>query len=492
MSAAGRSTGPGARRWDVLTAVRVDDAYANLVLPQVLRKPGSTAATPRSPPSWPSGTIRGAGALRPDHRRLPRPSRCSRRSVRDVLRLGGPPAALHAGARPRRDLTSVDLVRAKRGRGRPASSTPCSARSAGATSTHGSPRSRPTARPTVGHLAVAHSPTRAGWSRRSREALGRRGDELDALLAADNAPPRVTLVARPGLCRPSRSSRPPAAPAPPVAVRRDPARVATRPAVPAVAEGRAGVQDEGSQLVALALADAPLDGRDERWLDLCAGPGGKAALLAALAASAVPGSSPTSGSPTGPRWSRPRCARPPGSARCSPATAPTRRGAPGTFDRVLVDAPCSGLGALRRRPESRWRRTPERRRALVAAPAACCSTSALDSVRPGGVVVYATCSPVVAETSDVVRACSRRRGDTDEVGPLPAVAAPRRHGRDVRGHPASRTGQSSWPHRHGTDAMFIDARPYQDDRTEGGAPEGCAVQRRVRTSVPLSFGHWPH
>ena len=57
-------------------------------------------------------------------------------------------------------------------------------------------------------------------------------------------------------------------------------------AVPAVAEGRAGVQDEGSQLVALALAEAQLDGRDERWLDVCSGPGGKAALLAALAANA--------------------------------------------------------------------------------------------------------------------------------------------------------------------------------------------------------------
>ena len=55
-------------------------------------------------------------------------------------------------------------------------------------------------------------------------------------------------------------------------------------AVPAVAEGRAGVQDEGSQLVAMALAEAPLEGRDELWLDLCAGPGGKAGLLAALAA----------------------------------------------------------------------------------------------------------------------------------------------------------------------------------------------------------------
>ena len=89
--------------------------------------------------------------------------------------------------------------------------------------------------------------------------------------------------------------------------------------------------------------------------------------------------------------------------------------APGTFDRVLVDAPCSGLGALRRRPEARWRRTPADVEALVPLQRALL-VAALDSVRPGGVVLYATCSPVLAETRGVVeavlgdrrrRACSR-------------------------------------------------------------------------------------
>ena len=111
-----------------------------------------------------------------------------------------------------------------------------------------------------------------------RRALG--AEELFALLRADNEPPLVTLVARPGRSTPGRAARQADAVLPDgvVLAGGDPA-----PA-PAVAEGRAGVQDEGSQLVALAAGGAPVDGTDRRWLDLCAGPGGKAALLAALAA----------------------------------------------------------------------------------------------------------------------------------------------------------------------------------------------------------------
>ena len=83
---------------------------------------------------------------------------------------------------------------------------------------------------------------------------------------------------------------------------------------------------------------------------------------------------------------------------------------PGSFDRVLVDAPCTGLGALRRRPEARWRRQPSDLDALVPLQKALLS-SALDSVRPGGVVLYATCSPVLAETSEVVSAVLAARDD---------------------------------------------------------------------------------
>ena len=122
---------------------------------------------------------------------------------------------------------------------------------------------------------------------------------------------------------------------------------------------------------------------------------------------------------------------------------------PGSFDRVLVDAPCTGLGALRRRPEARWRRQPSDLDALVPLQKALLS-SALDSVRPGGVVLYATCSPVLAETSEVVSAVLAARADATSRGR--GGAAARRTAGDCAG-PLPGTFQL-WPHRHGTDAMF--------------------------------------
>src|SRR6185437_15481991 len=139
----------------------------------------------------------------------------------------------------------------------------------------------------VGHLALAQS--HPAWVVRAfRDALAahygelradrsRLDAELGELLAADNVPAGLTLVARPGLATvgellaagetaPGRWS--PYS----VVAHGDPG------AIDGVREGRVGVQDEGSQLVAAALAAAPLEGSDTRWLDLCAGPGGKAAL----------------------------------------------------------------------------------------------------------------------------------------------------------------------------------------------------------------------
>ena len=137
----------------------------------------------------------------------------------------------------------------------------------------------------------------------------------------------------------------------------------------------------------------------------------------------------------------------------------------GSFDRVLVDAPCSGLGALRRRPEARWRRQPEDLRELVPLQRALLD-AAVDLVRPGGVVLYATCSPVVAETSDVVSSVLVGRDDVrlepvplalpDAPRPLrgddPAVAAPARHGCDVPGAAATRV---TWDGRHRTVSRIV-------------------------------------
>jgi 16S rRNA (cytosine967-C5)-methyltransferase len=216
--------------------------------------------------------------------------------------------------------------------------------------------------------------------------------------------------------------------------------------VPAVREGRAGVQDAGSQLVALALSRAVVEGRDARWLDLCAGPGGKAALLASLATQQDARLLANERLPHRARLVAQAMRATTGDVVVGDGTRPPWQQA--TFDRVLVDAPCSGLGALRRRPESRWRRRPADIGDLVPLQRALLD-NALDSVRPGGVVLYATCSPAVAETAGVVRAVLEGRDDAvlEDAGPLLAEA--------VDAESAHLPGAVQlWPHRHGTDAMF--------------------------------------
>jgi 16S rRNA (cytosine967-C5)-methyltransferase len=126
----------------------------------------------------------------------------------------------------------------------------------------------------------------------------------------------------------------------------------------------------------------------------------------------------------------------------------------GAFDRVLVDAPCTGLGALRRRPEARWRRRPEDVAELARLQRGLLE-AALRHVRPGGVVAYVTCSPHLAETVGVVTAVTRRRGSAAAGTPVevePLDARPCLPGvPDLGAGPAVQL----WPHRHGTDAMFL-------------------------------------
>ncbi|MEO5851580.1 MAG: transcription antitermination factor NusB [Nocardioides sp.] len=429
--------------YDVLKAVRVDDAYANLALPLALRAHGLGGRDAAFATELVSGTIRGQGTYDAILAAcVDRPLVKVEDKVRDALRLGTHQLLAMRVPAHAAISTTVDLVRDKAGRG-PAGFANAVLRRVSEHDLAGWVRrvAPDAATDPVGFATVAHSHPR--WVVEAfRATVGER--ELDDLLAADNRPPRVVLVARPG--RSTRAELPgePTAYSPygVELAGGDPGAVA------AVAEGRAGVQDEGSQLVAVALAAATVDGRDERWLDLCAGPGGKAALLAALAggrgarllanerlvhraglvARSLTGADGVLGvlaaDGTRPPW------------------------APGTFDRVLVDAPCSGLGALRRRPEARWRRTPGDLDALVPLQRALLS-AALESVRPGGVVLYATCSPVLAETAGVVEAVLAEHPDVaieDAHALVPEVP-------DCDG-PLAGTVQL-WPHRHGTDAMFL-------------------------------------
>jgi 16S rRNA (cytosine967-C5)-methyltransferase len=280
------------------------------------------------------------------------------------------------------------------------------------------------------------------------EAVGR--EELHDLLNADNENPLVTLVARPG-----RSTR---EELPGEPTRFSPYGVVLEGgdprSVPAVAEGRAGVQDEGSQLVAVALASAPLEGRDELWLDLCAGPGGKAGLLAALASErgarlvANERLQARAGLVRRTLTTDDEGTLVPGAVGVVAADGTLAPYRSGIFDRILVDAPCSGLGALRRRPEARWRRKPDDLLTLIMLQRQLVR-AALDLVRPGGVVLYATCSPVISETANVVTSVNGARIDAELLDLAPLFAdVPRSVG------PVPGTIQL-WPHRHGTDAMFM-------------------------------------
>jgi 16S rRNA (cytosine967-C5)-methyltransferase len=426
--------------YDVLRAVRVADAYTNLALPVALGRRRVSGRDAAFATELASGTIRRRGtydAILVEC--IDRPLEKVQVKVLDILRLGChqllsmrvPPHAAIS--------TSVDLARSEVGDGA-AGFTNAVLRKVSAHDRDAwvSRVAPDPARDPVGHAEVAHSHPR--WIvDLLTEAVG--PAEIDALLAADNDSPAVTLVARPG-----RSTR---AELPGEPTRFSPYGVVSAGgdpgSVPAVAEGRAGVQDEGSQLVAIALAESPLQGPDRRWLDLCAGPGGKAALLAALAAGRDARLVAAELQPHRADLVRRLLAGAEGVEAVTVADGTAPPWEAGSFDRVLVDAPCSGLGALRRRPEARWHKSPDDLPGLVELQAALL-TSALTLVRPGGVVVYATCSPVLAETSGVVtRVLDVLPGSSLEPVPL---AVP-----DSAG-PLPGTVQL-WPHRHRTDAMFI-------------------------------------
>lgn len=264
---------------------------------------------------------------------------------------------------------------------------------------------------------------------------------LQAALEANNVAPEPTLVARPGLITVEELVAEGATAGGPSPLQAkwqgNPGRLA------AIRDGRAGVQDPGSQLVALALSrvEAPTG----PWLDLCAGPGGKAALLAALAAEQ--GEHLVASEPAMHRAdlvaSAVKAVRPRPAVICADGTQPAW--ASGRFARVLADVPCTGLGALRRRPESRWRHQPDDLDELAPLQRALL-VSAIDSTLPGGVVAYATCSPHLAETTAVIEEILGQRDDVTVIPAAPLVP-----------ELAAADGDfvQMWPHRDGTDAMFL-------------------------------------
>jgi 16S rRNA (cytosine967-C5)-methyltransferase len=441
---------PRQAAYEAVAAVHRDDAYANLVLPGLLREMRLHGRDAAFATELTYGTLRALGTLdaiiataagRDVARIDPQP--------RDALRLGAY-QLLHTRVPAHAAVSStVDLVRAVAPGATGFANAVMREISSKDLDTWIAQLAPPFETDPIGHLSLAYS--HPAWIIRAfSEALGGDLGEVTRLLIEDNERPPVHLCARPGradaVALADEVGGAPAAFSPYAVYLAggSPGDLA------AVTDGRAHVQDEGSQLVANALALAPVDGTDTRWLDLCAGPGGKAGLLGALAAE-------RGATLTAVEVAEHRARLVSLAVRGLPVTVVTADGRgvgadpdlpEASFDRVLVDAPCTGLGSLRRRPEARWRRQPSDlppltrlQRELLGA--------ALRAVRPGGVVAYVTCSPHTVETHVTVTEAARRSGvAVDFVDARTLLPA---------GMPGLGDGPTVqlWPHRHGTDAMFL-------------------------------------
>jgi 16S rRNA (cytosine967-C5)-methyltransferase len=435
--------------FDVLRAVSERDAYANLVLPALLRERGITGRDAAFATELAYGACRARGLLdaviacaagRP-------PERISA-VLLDLLRLGTYQLLrmrvdAHAAVSTTVEQAAIEFDSARAGFVNGVLRT-----IAGRDEQSWVAELAPSAdTDPVGHIAFRHAHPR--WIGQAfADALGADAGELDALLTADDDRPLVHLAARPGVL----SAGDLAEAVGGTVGRYSPYAVYLAGGDPgqldAVRDGVALVQDEGSQLVASALTLPHVDDDGGRWLDMCAGPGGKTALLAAIAAQ-------SGGRVTAIEPNERRAELVEENTRELPVDVLRADGRePGVepgFDRVLVDAPCTGLGALRRRPEARWRRQPADVPALARLQRELLA-SAITLTKPGGVVLYATCSPHLSETVGVVADALRRHPVTaldtrrlfegvEELGDGPYVQL--------------------WPHRHGTDAMFAAALKVQ-------------------------------
>lgn len=427
----------------VIGAVRADDAYANLLLPKELRARKLSGRDAAFATELTYGTLRAEGLL--DEvlaAASTRPLDQIDPPLLDILRMGAYQLLrTRVGAHAAVDTS----VKAAISAGHPGAKGFVNAilrKVSGKDEAAWVAEIAPDAdRDPIGHLALKHGHPR--WIAEAfAQALGDRAGELADALRADDERPIVHLVAKPGEMTAEELALITGGeegPWSPYCVRiesGDPGGLGP------VRDRMAAVQDEGSQLIARAATMAPLDGPDGgRWLDLCAGPGGKAAFLGGIAK--IDGARVDAV-----EVSQKRAGLVENATAGLPVTVHVGDGRdPGLepgYDRVLVDAPCSGLGSLRRRPEARWRKSPTDLPALTKLQGELLA-SAAELVRPGGVIVYSTCSPHLRETRGAVEKAVRTLGleEIDARGLVEPMG-------DVGDGPSVQM----WPHRHGTDAMF--------------------------------------
>lgn len=424
----------------VLAALaRVDDGgWANLAVPALLERSTLGPRDRAAVTDLVYGTVRLRGAL--DHALAPH----SRRPLADLdaavlrgLRLGAY-ELLFAGTAPHAAVAEAVAATRRAGHDGQAGYVNAVLRKLAATE----PAWPDPARDPLGWATTygAH-PT---WI--AREALARLGPAgLRRLVEADNQRPVVTLRATPN--RAGRDEL--LAELADAGVQAAPTRLSPEclaligggdpGALACVRDGRAVVQDEGSALVAPALGAAPGD----LVADLAAGPGGKSGHLAAQGARVLA----IELHPPRARMVAETAARLAGGAEgglrllavVGDGTRPPL--APGSVDAALIDAPCSNLGSLRRRPEARWRHQPDEVPRLAELQYRLLAAAAL-ATRPGGAVLYSVCTWTRAETEEVV---------TRALGTLPLTAA-------ALAGPAgdgTSTSRQLWPHQDGTDAIFL-------------------------------------
>ena len=439
--------------YDAIRAVHADDAYANLLLPTLIARAGLSTQDAGLATELAYGTLRREGTYDAII------AVAARRAVEavdpavlDALRLGthqllSTRIASHAAVHE-----TVDLVHEVAGAAPTGFANAVLRRISRDTPGEWIERIQAEARSDDERLglATAHPVWILRAFRRALAAEGRVG-ELDDLLRADNVSPQVTLAVLPhGAERPAELAPTPYSPLGARSSGGDPERIVRE------SGGRIRVQDEGSQLAALALTRAVPVREGERWLDLCAGPGGKTAVLAAEALAHGATLEANEVVPARARLVR-------AALEAVPLAVPVfeedgrvlAEAHPATYDRVLVDAPCTGLGALRRRPEARWRKSAADVAELTALQLELVS-AALGALAPGGILAYVTCSPHLAETTGVLAEARRAWGEhVEELDARAVVASIARAPLDLPA-PENGSGRAQlWPHRHGTDAMFI-------------------------------------
>lgn len=269
--------------------------------------------------------------------------------------------------------------------------------------------------------------------------LLREREEVIAALNANNIPASPTLVSWPG-----RSTQ-----ADLIALGGVPTQYspygATSVTIPSeidlVRSRRAGIQDEGSQLVATIFARAAKDQSD--WLDLCAGPGGKAALISSLAQEGGKSFVANEISPARARLVEQVISA--GEVWVGDGRDLSDRGR--TFGAVIADVPCTGIGALRRRPEVRWRRKASDIAGLAQLQRELLD-SAISLTKVNGIIAYVTCSPHLAETKVQVTSALKRHEEIRQISVEPFLP-------NNLENAVVNGSMQLWTHRHGTDAMFL-------------------------------------